>query len=198
MSSRGFTLVEMLVALAVFALVGLISARLVSSTIENHARISERDGRLVEIQRAMQMIDRDILQISGRGVRDLLGDPVQPLLIGSDGTMEFTRYGWRNPLDHKRAELQRVGYTVAEGELQRLYWHVLDRAQDSQPSAQRLLGAVGEVEFFVLDASGNEHRFWPVAGFNPENPAERVVGLILRIEIEPFGLIERLWALPAL
>ncbi|MDP6376423.1 MAG: type II secretion system minor pseudopilin GspJ [Pseudomonadales bacterium] len=193
---RGFTLVEMLVALSVFALVGVISARLVSSTVENHARVSERDGRLVEMQRAMLMIKRDLIQLSSRGIRDMLGDPMQPLLIGSNGAIEFTRTGWRNPLQHKRAELQRVAYTVEEGDLYRLYWNVLDRAQDSEPFRQKLLTKVKQAEFVVFDASGDEHAFWPRAEENADEANASVVGLMVRLEIEPFGEIERLWSIP--
>ncbi|MDA1074456.1 MAG: prepilin-type N-terminal cleavage/methylation domain-containing protein, partial [Proteobacteria bacterium] len=74
--ARGFTLLEMLVVLGVFAVVGVISAQLVQSTLSNHETMNERGARLAEIQRAMMVMSRDILQLSDRGVRDILGDPV--------------------------------------------------------------------------------------------------------------------------
>ncbi|MYE52402.1 MAG: prepilin-type N-terminal cleavage/methylation domain-containing protein, partial [Gammaproteobacteria bacterium] len=56
--SRGFTLVEVLVALAVFAVVGLMSAQLMSRTLANHESLSERSARLAEVQRAMLILKR--------------------------------------------------------------------------------------------------------------------------------------------
>ncbi len=194
---RGFTLIEMLVVLAIFSVVGLIASQLVSRTINNHAIMSERGARLVEVQRAMQILKRDVMQLTNRPIRDMLGDPIEPIRIGSDGLIEFSRMGWRNPLQQQRAELQRVAYIVEDGDLYRSYWSVLDRAQDSEPVVQKLLGDVEQVEFFALDAAGNEHTFWPLLGSFADDPNTRLVALIMRVEAAPFGIVERLWPVPS-
>jgi general secretion pathway protein J len=108
---------------------------------------------LAEVQRSMQILQRDVLQLSRRGIRDQLGDPVEPLLIGADGMIEFTRFGWRNPLNRPRSELQRVGYVVQDDTLFRAYWMVLDRAPDTEPQLQEMLQGVEQIEFFALDVS---------------------------------------------
>ena len=159
--ARGFTLVEVLVALAVFAVVGLMSAQLMSRTLANHEVLGDRSLRLAEVQRAMLILKRDLVQINGRSVRDLFGDPLPPVMIGADGMMEFSRAGWRNPLNSPRAEMQRVAYRIHDGHLHRAWWSVLDRAQDSEPVVQRLLSDVDQAEFFALDTNGDEHSFWP-------------------------------------
>ncbi len=194
---RGFTLIEMLVVLAIFSVVGLIASQLVSRTINKHAIMSERGARLVEVQRAMQILKRDVMQLTNRPIRDMLGDPIEPIRIGSDGLIEFSRMGWRNPLQQQRAELQRVAYIVEDGDLYRSYWSVLDRAQDSEPVVQKLLGDVEQVEFFALDAAGNEHTFWPLLGSFADDPNTRLVALIMRVEAAPFGIVERLWPVPS-
>ena len=194
---RGFTLIEMLVVLAIFSVVGLIASQLVSRTINSHAIMSERGARLVEVQRAMQILKRDVMQLTNRPIRDMLGDPIEPIRIGSDGLIEFSRMGWRNPLQQQRAELKRVAYIVEDGDLYRSYWSVLDRAQDSEPVVQKLLGDVEQVEFFALDAAGNEHTFWPLLGSFADDPNTRLVALIMRVEATPFGIVERLWPVPS-
>lgn len=194
---RAFTLIEVLIVLLIFSIIGVIGARIVSRVIDNDRTMSERGTRLAEIQRSMQIIQRDILQLSGRGIRDQLGDPVEPLLIGADGMIEFTRAGWRNPLGRPRSELQRVGYVVQDDTLYRAYWMVLDRAPDTEPNRQALLPGVEQIEFFALDAGGNEHTFWPPAGDYRNDPAAQLAALILRLEVEPFGLVERVWPVPS-
>lgn len=194
--AAGFTLIEMLVVFAVFAIMGVIASQIVSGVLNNQQILSERGMRLAEVQRAMQIIQRDVMQLNPRGIRDQLGDPVEPLLIGADGLMEFTRAGWRNPLAHRRSQLQRVGYIVREGDLYRAYWPVLDRTPDSEPKLQTLLGNVAEVEFFAVDVSGNEHSFWPLLGEFANDPDTRLGAILMRIDIPPFGIVERLWAVP--
>jgi general secretion pathway protein J len=190
---RGFTLIEILIVLLIFSIIGVISARIVSGVLANERTLSERGARLAEVQRAMQILQRDLLQLSSRGIRDQLGDPLEPMLIGADGMIEFTRLGWRNPLERPRSELQRVGYILQEDTLYRAYWMVLDRAPDSEPQLQTMLSGVEQIEFFGLDASGNEHSFWPPAGDLRDDPNLKLAAVILRLDVEPFGVVERLW-----
>ena len=104
---QGFTLMEMLVAMAIFAVVGSISATLMSQVLTNEERMGERSERLGEVQRAMSILKRDFMQITDRPVRDMLGDPLPAVAIDSSGLIEFSRLGWRNPLRSHRAEVQR-------------------------------------------------------------------------------------------
>ena len=191
--SRGFTLVEMLVALAVFAVIGLLSTQLMSRTLGNHKIVGERTERLAETQRAMLMLKRDIMQIADRPIRDLAGDPRGAVLIGADGLMEFSRFGWRNPLRQQRAEVQRIAYVVEQGDLYRAWWSVLDRGRDSDPALQRLMSDIEQIEFFALDASGQEHTYWPLLGEEAQRAERRLTAIVMRLEAEPFGIVERIW-----
>jgi general secretion pathway protein J len=193
-SQEGFTLIEMLVVFGVFALMGVMASQIVSRVLHNQQLLSERGMRLAEVQRAMQIIQRDVMQLSPRSIRDQLGDPAQPLMIGADGLMEFTRAGWRNPLAQQRSELQRVGYVMQDEDLYRAYWPVLDRTPDSEPNLQRLLSNVTEIEFFAVDVSGNEHSFWPLLGNFESDPDTRLGAIVMRIDLPPFGIVERLWS----
>ncbi len=193
---RGFTLIEVLIVLGIFGIIGLISAQLVNRVLANNEVLSERGARLAEVQRSMQILQRDLLQLAPRGIRDQLGDPLEPLLIGADGMVEFTRFGWRNPLGRPRSELQRVGYVVQEDTLFRAYWMVLDRAPDTEPQLQELLQGVEQAEFFALDMSGNEHSFWPPAGDFRNDPNLQLAAVVLRIDAAPFGVVERVWPVP--
>lgn len=200
MRPRGFTLIEMMVALAVFAVVGMIGSRLVSEVLHHQEVSMERGERLSELHRALQILQRDVLAVANRGVRDQLGDPTAPVLIHPDGMLELTRTGWRNPLNLPRAEVQRVSYAVSDDTLYRVYWPVLDRAPDTEPVQQELLTRVDTVEFFAVDLAGNEHTFWPIAatsgGGGPANPATQLVALGVRLDALPWGELRRLWMVP--
>ncbi len=193
----GFTLVEVLVAFLIFAIIGVISSQLLSQTVNAQGDLAKRGERLGELHRAMQIVQRDVLQLIDRPIRDEYGDPRQAILIGTDGAIEFSRTGWRNPLQLPRAEVQRVGYLLQDNKLVRGYWPVLDRAQDTEPAYQTLLDDVERVEFYAVDASGNEHTFWPQSRSGAADPALALVGIIMRIEVAPYGVVERIWEVPS-
>ena len=194
--ARGFTLLEMLVALAVFAVLGLMSSQMVNRVLDVHKIAIARGERLGELQRGMQMMQRDVLEVAPRSVRDEMGDALPKLRIGTDLALELTRNGWRNPLGQRRSELQRVAYVARDDILYRYYWNVLDRAEDTKPVIQELLHDVSSVEVSAIDAGGNEHAFWPIAGDGDSDPSTKLAAIQVRITVAPFGEITRLWDVP--
>lgn len=187
----------MLVALAVFAVLGVMSSQMLTRILDVHDVASARGERLSEVQRGMDLLQRDVLQLVHREVRDELGDPLPALRVGASPALELTRTGWRNPLWLPRSELQRVAYGIDdEGRLVRYYWRVLDRAEDSEPVAQVLINDVTRFEVSVLDSSGNQHPFWPLVGDEGLDPDAELVALQVALEMAPFGEIVRVWDVP--
>ena len=194
---RGFTLMEVLVALAVFAVIGVLATQILRQMTDFGGLAVERGGQLTDAQRALEIMRRDIEQLADRPVRDVFGDAGSPVAMGSgDRLLEFTRLGWRNPLGEKRSDLQRVAYAWDGHELHRLFWRVLDRAPGSEPSRQLLLSGVSDVAFTALDSAGDEHEVWPLATAGDSDDQElRLAGLRLRITTDEFDAM-RIWPTP--
>ena len=196
----GFTLVEILVALLVFSVVGLLSARLLSQSVDNQNNLQDRGQRLAEIHRAMRVLQRDILQVSRRKIRDAQGEELPALIVSDQGAIEFSRVGWRNPLRQPRSEVQRVGYRWQDEKVVRGYWLTLDRSYDAEPAFQTLLEDVETIEFFAVDQLGNEHKQWPLDpeayAAAEESEALYLAAIVVRMELLPYGLIERIWRVP--
>ncbi len=196
--TRGFTLIEMLVALGIFALLGLISSQLVTRIIDVQEAVGSRGDRLASIQRAMDLLQRDVMQATNRTVRDELGDELPALRVAPGVPLEVTRLGLRNPLELSRSEAVRVAYVVRDGTLLRLMWNVLDRANDSVPLTQVVLEDVDAIEMVVVDASGNEHGFWPLIGDLATDPALKMAGIRMNLSMPPFGDVSRVWDMASL
>jgi len=194
--ARGFTLLEMLVALAVFAVLGLMSSQMVTRVLDVHKAAIERGDRLGDVQRALMMMQRDVLEMAPRSVRDEMGDSLPTMRLGTDIGFELTHDGWRNPLNQHRSELQRVAYVAHDETLYRYYWNVLDRAEDTKPVVQELLHDVTSLEVSAVDASGNEHAYWPLVGEQGNDPSTNLAGILVRLNVKPFGEITRLWDVP--
>ncbi|MCY3814098.1 MAG: type II secretion system minor pseudopilin GspJ [Gammaproteobacteria bacterium] len=188
---HGFTLLEMLIALGVFAVIGVMSSQILSGIVDLSDTVRDRSEELEELQRAMFIISRDIEQMTRRPVRDAFGDSTAAIIIG-EPLIEFTRRGWQNPLRSPRSELQRVAYTVADGDLVRQFWPLLDRGPDTEPIDQVLLQGVADVEFLAHASRGDEFRYWPVA-VNADDDENALEAIELRLDHAVYGRLDRLW-----
>jgi len=192
--SRGFTLIELLVALLIFAIFAAIAYGGLDQVLTAKARTTRAAERLSDLQTAYTWIARDIEQAVDRPIRDAYGDPAEAV-IGGGTSLELTRAGWRNPAGLTRSNLQRVAYTLEDGQLQRRYWRVLDRAPDSEAHETELLEGVQEMELRFLDEQGQWQPTWPVTNAAGNTvPMPRAVEVSL--EIEDWGRITRLFRVP--
>ncbi|WP_322980662.1 type II secretion system minor pseudopilin GspJ [Pseudomonas sp. C11] len=200
-SQRGFTLLELLIAIAIFALLGLATYRMLDSVLSADTVTREHERQLRELTRAISAFERDLRQVAVRPIRDGFGDP-QPALHSdlADATaVELTRAGWRNPLGQPRAELQRVRWQLSGEQWQRRYWRVLDRAQDSQPQVQQALDGVTGLSLRYLDKDGQWQPDWPPSSVSGD---AQLIGLPraveLRLQHRRYGELRRLIRLPDL
>ena len=187
MDSRGFTLLELVVALGVFAVIGLISAQLLSHSITVTDKVLERSAHLIEIQRAVSTIQRDIEQHAGRSIRNRLGDFEQSIELRSDTELELTRNGWSNPLGQHRSNLQRVSFHVVGDELVRRFWYVLDRPTDPISRDQVLLSGVSSLTFNVIDDQDQKHSFWPVRTGGEVVDGQPIIAITVSMGTLAFG-----------
>lgn len=198
MRSRGFTLLELLVALAVFAMVALMAYSGLRSVLYSKQITEQRAARMQHLQSAVLMLERDLGQIALlRGIRDEYGDAQPPLRTADFGaiTLEFTRAGWPNPTGMARSTLQRVAYGIKEDALWRYAWRVLDRAQQSTPDGIALLEGVREMRLRYRDDAGEWHEHWPPVGLAQAAPVPSPTALEVSLELEDLGVIRRLFPL---
>jgi general secretion pathway protein J len=165
--SHGFTLIEVLVALAVFGVVSILAYAALGQTLSNADLLTERMERLQAVQRTVRFLDSDLMQAVPRPVRDVLGDGYEPAIrssLASEFALEVTHGGWPNPAGLPRSTLQRSAYRLEEGELIRYHWRVLDRTINNEPIATVLLDDVASIVFRYLQADGEPVDQWPPIG----------------------------------
>ncbi len=145
---KGFSLVEMLVALLVFGLLSAAGVAVMAYTVDNQGIVGARMDRLGEFQRARSLIKQDLAQAAPRRVRQPDGTASRSAfagapMAGGDVLMELTRRGWANPEEEPRASLQHVQYRLSQGKLLRQVSTAIDGVETARP--QLLLTGVTSV-----------------------------------------------------
>jgi general secretion pathway protein J len=193
--ARGFTLLEVLVAIAIFAFVGVMALSGYTQLQKQTEYQQQRLERVREVQRAVQTLAQDLIQIEPRSIREPIGDQHIPAVLAGESVeykIEFTRAGWTNTAGLARPTLQRVAYRLDQDGLWRDHWRVLDRTQTSEPVRVRLLSGVRAVTFRFLSPSREWIDRWPQPGGNPaEQERARPAAVEVTLELEDWGQIRR-------
>lgn len=123
----GFTLIEMLIALAMGAAIALLAYRALSGAINIEERVTEQAESLTGVNRVWQLLGDDLQHSVSRSWRDafdkqqpamqgLLGDrqaQSSAIATGNDSyLLQFVRTGQQNILNQARSNLTLVGYRL--------------------------------------------------------------------------------------
>ncbi len=194
----GFTLLELLVALGIFALLAAMSYSGLNSVMTAKAVTTQHAERLSQLQMAFLWLGRDIEQAANRSIRNEYAE-VRPAMLGVETgryQLELTRTGWRNPAGRTRSNLQRVAYGLRDGNLLRVYWNVLDRAQDTEPLESVLLEGVDKLELRFLNDKNTWQNSWPSSQLGGKASVTPPRAVEVTLETESEGRITRLFRVP--
>ena len=196
MRNRGFTLLEVLVAVFIFAIVGMLAYGGYNQLARQSDILEAGASRTRMIQAAMQRMSEDFAMLEPRPIREPLSETLEPALH-ADGRTEtladLTRSGWSNPAGVPRPTLQRVSYRLQDNKLQRAYWNALDRTLTAEPSGAVLLDQVRGVTFRFMDQNRTWHEQWPPLGYSgPDVARLRPIAVEFTLELEDWGKLVRL------
>jgi len=196
---RGFTLLELLVAMFIAAIIFAMGYGAINQGVKNRVELQEQQGKLLELQTAMRVIEQDFVQLAPRPIRQPItgGGPPQPALESSTTTQPFialTRAGWTNPAGVQRPQLQRVAYFFDNGTLRREYWTVLDPTQASVPVKRDLLTHLKSVSLRFMDINKTWQPQWPAVtrAVGATDPRGRPAAVEITIETEDWGKVVRI------
>jgi general secretion pathway protein J len=190
--TTGFTLLEVLLALVIFAILSLSAYAVLQGVIRNDEVSRAKITRLAELQRAFSALSRDFTQVTPRPTR-IDGEASTTLfqaerfqLESEDGSALFVRAGWFNPGGElRRSELQKVGYRLRKETLERLTYLYPDSVTGTQPTATPLLS---HVSAFSL-------RFYKNGEWLTEwtTPAVLPAAVEITITLDDYGAIRRVF-----
>jgi general secretion pathway protein J len=194
--SRGFTLIEIIVAVAIFGMLSIGAYTVLDAGVRTQRQTEFRLEKLATLQRALQVIEKDLQMLSLRQVRDELGDKI-PLLRGQSDTsgqassLEFTRSNWRNPAGLPRSNMQHIIYNFSQSKLDRVHYIFLDQVSGSAKVTRALLEDLKSMSITFLNNAGQWSNTWAMFDTpSVETPLPKAIKISM--EVDTFGLIERL------
>jgi general secretion pathway protein J len=200
---HGFTLVELIVAVFITAIVFALGYGAINQAVKNRTALESTQDRLIAVQGAIRGILQDFSQLAPRPVREPLGEGYQPAIFAdarSPALVTFTRGGWSNPAGVQRSTLQRVRYVFEDGTLRREYWTEVDATLDPKPRSRVLLDHVKQVRLRYMDDGRTWRDQWPPMGVTaaptPRDLRWRPIAIELTLELEDWGTLTRIVEVP--
>lgn len=194
-SSRGFTLLEVLIAVALFAIIALSATGLLTTVLDSQATANARNDKLNELQRAFLVMERDFTQMTRRKIRIEGDSPLDGFIHTNESTyssnthgIAFVRKGWRNPaLILPRSDVQALAYQLDGDVFNRLHYVFADPVVGTEPKVRPLLSNVLSVDF----------EFHNGKKWVKELPKDDLpLGVAIDIEMEDYGKVRRQFLVP--
>ena len=202
----GVTLLELLIALAVFAIIGVASYASLFAVLDARAATQARADRLAAVQHAVHRIADDLRHTVDRSARAASPAARLPLTTepevpdgGQDragaGAFALTRGGWANPAGLPRSTLARVTWLHDGNRLLRRVRASVDGGPNQEPLTRVVLEGVNGVTLRFRGDGETWHDRWPPLNHDwRADDLPRAVEVTL--ELRDWGSIRRLITLP--
>ncbi len=163
---RGVTLIELLVAVAIFGILSAFAYRALTVVLESRGRIEQENRKWRGLALFFARLEQDVASAVPRPVRDA-GDVLSPALAGSaagvrinEGALMLTRTALAPEPGAVEAP-RRLGYRLRGSVVELLTWTALDQGPRSEPRVVAVLDGVKALDLRYLDARAQWHVSWP-------------------------------------
>jgi len=163
---RGFTLIELVIALAILALVATLAYRALASLTDSEAQLTAEAAHWRSLDALFARLEADVHEALPREART--GGATEPAWLGgadSTGNADF-RFSRAGPefVAEPGSAGQRIGYRLRESNVEVLYWPRFDQPATVGPQAYALASGIAQFRVAYLDAGGNWRERWPLPG----------------------------------
>ena len=169
--AKGFTLIEMLIAISIFAIISIVSYSALNRLIKDVGFFQQRNQQNEEIKLLSRVISHDLLYLinrpvnSFRGVRNafIINNPNENNSNSNNLLLEFTRRGVKKIGINKETGLVRVSYILEDNDLKRAEYTYLDYREE--PDNYTLIASdISEFKTEILTSNNVWTPKWEING----------------------------------
>jgi general secretion pathway protein J len=141
---QGFTLLEIVIALAIFSVMSMMAYAGLAAILDARASTVPRAQQLAQLQTTLYLLNEDLSQVIKRPIRDQLGSSEPAFSIGrGNEILVFTRTVPSWLANSSETNLLRVSYSLEKEALYRRVWTIPDRTQQTEYRRRKLLVTQG-------------------------------------------------------
>jgi general secretion pathway protein J len=166
----GFTLVEVMLAIAIFALTSAIAYRGLTAVLTAREHLVQENHKWRALAMLFARIEGDLTSVVNRPVRDSFGNTrpafeasADPLVGPDDAAVSFTRMGFAG-YTGVPANIQRLGYRLNGQAIEKLTWNAPDQPPRGAAVHSVLLSGVTAFDLRYLDRNRQWQTRWPQSG----------------------------------
>lgn len=202
--TSGFTLIEVVIAVTIMAIIGVISYQSLDVSERSQRVLKENMKELARLDRVWLRLENDLHNIVNHSVRQQYGPGSGSILpplqaeSGGDYWLTIMRGGHSNPLNFVRTELIRVGYRLEDETLWRDVWYNLSSVDEEQSRGQKIIENVERIEVRLLKRNASSFSGGPWLDRWPEadvNAFEMPLALEVTLKLEDKAEIKRLFSI---
>lgn len=202
----GFSLIELLLAIALFAVISLLSYHALSSLLQLEQALNQHDRQWQSVMLLFDTFEQDVRSAVPRSMRISIGQSQQAWLAKTslsernDAQLQFCRMppiarGASFSTVANASIIRRVGYRFSLGKIERLTWPLLDgisQAGTMLPERLALLENVRRMQLRYLSANPAQwHDRWPL----PQQDEILPRAVELRVTLDSGQIVHRLVSL---
>lgn len=166
---KGFTLIETMIALLIFATVAILCAQGIRSISMMQQRQREIINETSRVQMIYNVLQTDLMQSVNRPVR-IQNDNIPGFIAGkfsrlNDELFELTSMGHRNPNveQFNYSSLRRIGYFINKHSLIRAVWKNVNQVGDEKPSRKILASDINSIDIHYFNSQAQLSSSWQSA-----------------------------------
>ncbi len=196
--AKGFTLIELMIAIMIFAIISIISYRIISSLLKTKQVVTAAQNKWGGISQSINRIGLAIQDAIPLVIRDGDGS-IKPAVLGKnnletayDAQLELTTGGSIGDPVYGISPPKRMGFRYNGGTLYMISWPVLNRVINTTPRVDVLLANVSSFTVNFLYPDKQWRDTWPM---DAPSITQLPTGIKIEINMTTGEKIFRQWAI---
>ena len=183
---KGFTLIEVLISLAILSIIAIVSTNFLQSSIDLRNQSKSKVDDIKVFNLGVSTIRRDLMSTVNLPMRDNFGNQL-PNFIGSNTDKKITFLGFINRIDSSRSSISRIEYLFDDTKFIRRVYFTADPYDYDDHIDSVIFDNIDDVEISFL----SDNRWfteWP-AGQTAANKIPKLVKIEINDKDRDFEII---------